>query len=193
MIDKENGQEQEMNEQQKVKAQEEQKDDNLGDGSSIEPNKAAEEHEEIKTEENQKNNELNDRLLRLQADFDNFRRRTRQEKDEFFKYANQDLLTSLLPVIDNFERALAANDKTDDPYAAGVNMIYKQLMEVLTKEGLAQIEAVGTEFDPNLHEAVMSVKSDEHGPNIVIEEFQKGYKFKERVIRPSMVKVANSK
>jgi molecular chaperone GrpE len=136
--------------------------------------------------------ELTNRLLRLQADFDNFRRRSRQEKEDFFKYANQDLISSLLPVLDNFQRAIATNANQEDPFVAGVNMIFKQVVEVLGREGLAQIEAVGCVFDPNLHEAVMSVESEEHGPNIIIEEFQKGYKLKERVIRPSMVKVGNA-
>jgi len=136
--------------------------------------------------------ELTNRLLRLQADFDNFRRRSRQEKEDFFKFANQDLISSLLPVLDNFQRAISINTNQKDSFAAGVNMIFKQVVEVLEKEGLTQIEAVGCAFDPNLHEAVMSVESGEHESNIIIEEFQKGYKLKERVIRPSMVKVANA-
>ncbi|MDW7674092.1 MAG: nucleotide exchange factor GrpE [Bacillota bacterium] len=136
--------------------------------------------------------DLNNRLLRLQADFDNFRRRSRQEKEEFLKYANQDLIISLLPVLDNFQRAIATNDKADDPFVAGVNMIYKQIAELLAKEGLTPIKAVGEPFNPNEHEAVMTVESDGHSTNIVVEEFQKGYKLKEKVIRPSMVKVANT-
>jgi molecular chaperone GrpE len=149
------------------------------------------EAEQLLAEKEQQLAELNNRLLRLQADFDNFRRRSRQEKEEYFKYANQDLIAALLPVLDNFQRAIAANTNQDDSFAAGVNMIYKQVVEVLTRAGLEQIEAAGALFDPNLHEAVMSVESEEYGANTIIEEHQKGYRLKERVIRPSMVKVAN--
>ncbi len=130
------------------------------------------------------------RLLRTQADFDNYRRRTRQEREELIKFASEDLITELLPVLDNFDRALAAAESTDNEFVSGVQMIYRQLKEILAKEGLAEIPAVGEEFDPNKHEAVMQVESDEHEENIIVEELRKGYALKDKVIRPSMVKVA---
>lgn len=135
--------------------------------------------------------ETRQRLLRLQADYDNFRRRTRQEKEEMAKYASQQLVEKLLPVLDNFERALsAAHSAADlDSFAKGVDMIYRQLSDVLAQEGLEPIKAVGEPFDPELHQAVMRVESEEHGDNIIVEELQRGYRLKEKVLRPSMVKV----
>lgn len=135
--------------------------------------------------------ELQQRLLRLQADYDNFRRRTRLEKEAFAKYASQQLMEKLLPVLDNFERALAAGESAADvaSFVKGVDMIFRQLTDVLAQEGLEPIQAAGEPFDPELHQAVMRVESEEHGDNVVVEELQKGYKLKDKVIRPSMVKV----
>jgi len=135
--------------------------------------------------------ETHQRLLRLQADYDNFRRRTRLEKEEFVKYASLSLVERLLPVLDNFERALAAarNAADLDSFAKGVDMIYRQLADVLAQEGLEPIKAVGEPFNPEFHQAVMQVESEEYDDNVVVEELQKGYKLKEKVIRPSMVKV----
>jgi len=132
------------------------------------------------------------RLARVQADYENYRRRTRQEKEEFFKYASEQLIVALLPVLDNFGRALAAEGQSIESYKAGVEMIYRQLQDVLQAEGLAAIPAVGEQFDPAKHEAVLQAESDEHPDNMVIEEFQRGYYLKEKVIRPAMVKVAKS-
>lgn len=132
------------------------------------------------------------RFLRAQADFENFRRRTRQEKEDMMKYAAADLIASLLPVIDNFERALEAG-KASDPASSllqGVEMIYKQLKDTLASAGLEEIDCLGKPFDPFQHEAVMREPSEEHEEGTVIEVFQKGYRFKERVIRPAMVKVS---
>lgn len=131
------------------------------------------------------------RLLRLQADYDNFRRRTRQEKEDFAKYASMQVMERLLPVLDNFERAIAAGRNTDDldSFLKGVDMIFRQLTDVLGQEGLTPIKAVGEPFNPKFHQAVMQVESDEHEDGIIVEELQKGYMLKERVIRPSMVKV----
>lgn len=135
--------------------------------------------------------ESENRLLRLQADFENFRRRTRIEREAAEKYRAQQLVTDILPVLDNFERAL--NVETDDEKSKsilqGMEMVYRQLLDALKNEGLETIEAVGNEFDPHLHQAVMQVQEDGYDSNVVIEEFQKGYKLKDRVIRPSMVKV----
>jgi len=129
-------------------------------------------------------------LLRLQADFENYRRRTQREKEELWKYASEQLIVSLLPVLDNLERALAARD--DDParVVEGVELIYRQLQDVLTREGLSYISAVGEEFDPVRHEAMMQQDTDEYPDNTVLEELQKGYVLKDKVIRPTMVMVA---
>lgn len=132
------------------------------------------------------------RYVRTQADFDNFRRRSRQEKEDFAKYASAKLIEQLIPVIDNFERAIAASkDNTDhEALLKGVDMIYRQLDQVLVQEGLQRIEAVGQPFNPEFHQAVMQVESEEHEEGTVVEELQKGYMLKDKVIRPSMVKVS---
>lgn len=136
--------------------------------------------------------DLNNRLLRVQADYDNFRRRTRQEMEAAAKYRAQSLIEELIPAIDNFDRALSVQVESDDARSLlqGMEMVYRQLNEALKKEGLEVIEAVGQNFDPHFHQAVMQVESDEFEPNQVVEEFQKGYKLKDRVIRPAMVKVS---
>ncbi|MGF7185480.1 molecular chaperone GrpE [Desulfitispora alkaliphila] len=136
--------------------------------------------------------ELYTRLQRLQADFENFRRRTKKEKEEFAKYANKSLIEEMLPILDNFERALQAEKDENNSFKKGVEMIFNQLIETLKKEGLDMIVSVGKEFDPNYHEAVMRVETDEFDENIIVEEMQKGYIFKEKVVRPSMVKVAKN-
>ncbi|MEF3311592.1 nucleotide exchange factor GrpE [Paenibacillus sp. GYB004] len=132
------------------------------------------------------------RYLRTQADFDNFRRRSRQEKEDFAKYASVKLIEQLIPVIDNFERAITASkDNTDhEALLKGVDMIYRQLDQVLVQEGLQRIEAVGRPFNPEFHQAVMQVESEEHEEGTVVEELQTGYMLKDKVIRPSMVKVS---
>jgi molecular chaperone GrpE len=131
------------------------------------------------------------RYLRLQADFDNFRRRTRLEQEASEKYRAQKLATDLLSALDNFERAIqieAENEQTKS-LLQGMEMVYRGLIDALKKEGVEPIEAVGKEFDPHQHHAVMQGENSEYGSNVVIEEFQKGYLLKDRVIRPSMVKV----
>jgi molecular chaperone GrpE len=130
------------------------------------------------------------RLARLQADYDNFRRRTRQETESLNKYASEQLVCALLPVMDNFERAMTAEGDTVEGFKTGVELIYRQLQDVLAAEGLAAINAVGEEFDPARHEAVFQVETEEYAENTVIEEFRRGYCLKDKVIRPSMVKVA---
>jgi molecular chaperone GrpE len=133
------------------------------------------------------------KYLRAQADFDNFRRRSRQEKEEFAKYASSKLIEQLLPVVDSFERALATGKETTDTDALfkGVDMIFRMLSQVLEQEGLKSIEAVGQPFNPDFHQAIMTVESDEHEEGIVIEEIQKGYNLKDKILRPSMVKVSS--
>lgn len=132
------------------------------------------------------------RLLRAQADFDNFRRRTQKEKEELAKYASAQLITELIPVIDNFERAMATRPENPEleSFSKGVDMIFRQLSDVLKNTGLTPMEAVGQPFNPEFHQAVMQVESDEHEEGIVVEELQKGYMLKDKVIRPAMVKVS---
>lgn len=131
------------------------------------------------------------RLLRTQADYDNFRRRTMKEKEELGKYASAKLITELLPVIDNFERALGSAPDLPEvaSYAKGVDMIFRQLEGILKAEGLSPMESVGTPFNPEFHQAIMQVDSDEYEEGDVVEEVQKGYILKDKVLRPAMVKV----
>jgi len=133
------------------------------------------------------------RYLRVQADFDNFRRRSRQEKEEFAKYASMKLIEQLLPVVDNLERALATGKETTDTEALlkGIDMVFRLLGQVLEQEGLKPIEAVGQPFNPEFHQAIMQVESAEHDEGTVIEEIQKGYNLKDKVLRPTMVKVSS--
>lgn len=133
------------------------------------------------------------RLLRSQADFENLKRRTQQERETQAKYASLPLIEKLLPVLDNFERALRASKETQDAesLAKGVEMVFKQVEEVLAGEGLVEIPTVGEKFDPNVHQAVMQEDSEEYESGVVTEEFQKGYKLKDKVIRPAMVKVSS--
>lgn len=132
------------------------------------------------------------RLLRVQADYDNFRRRTVKEKEELAKYASSVLITQLIPVIDNFERALTTGDENanSSAYAKGVEMIFRQFMDVMSAEGLTPMNSVGEAFNPEYHQAIMQVESDEYEEGIVVEEIQKGYLLKDKVLRPAMVKVS---
>ncbi|WP_091226905.1 nucleotide exchange factor GrpE [Fontibacillus panacisegetis] len=132
------------------------------------------------------------RLLRTQADFDNFRRRTQKEKEELGKYASAKLITELLPVVDNFERALSTTSDTTEAasYAKGVEMILRQFEGILQAEGLTAMETVGQPFNPEYHQAIMQVESEDHEEGIIVEELQKGYLLKDKVLRPAMVKVS---
>ncbi|MGG0811399.1 nucleotide exchange factor GrpE [Paenibacillus alvei] len=132
------------------------------------------------------------RYLRAQADFDNFRRRTLKEKEDFAKYASAKLVTELLPVLDNFERALATEQASSEAesFIKGVDMIFRQLGQVLEQEGVKPMEAVGQPFNPEFHQAVMTVDTDEYEEGVVVEELQKGYMLKDKVLRPAMVKVS---
>lgn len=137
--------------------------------------------------------DLTDKLKRQLAEFENFRNRTEKEKSQMYTVGARDVIEKILPVVDNFERGIKSipEEEKDGPVASGMEMIYKQLMTVLTDLGVTPIEAVGQEFDPNLHNAVMHVEKEELGENIVADEFQKGYKYKDAVLRHSMVTVAN--
>lgn len=136
--------------------------------------------------------ENHQRYLRTQADFDNFRRRARQEKEDLAKYASQKLVESLVPIVDNFDRAIQASKDTQDfdGLVKGIDMVFRQFEGVLQTEGVKQIESVGLPFNPEFHQAVLQVESDEYEEGIVVEELQKGYMLNDRVIRPAMVKVS---
>lgn len=134
------------------------------------------------------------RLQRLQADFDNFRRRTQKEREDLADLVTETVICKFLPVIDNLERAIATAKSTvgEDQFVTGVEMILRQLEDVLHKLDVAAIQAVGETFDPQKHEAVMRVCDESKADDTIIEEFQKGYQLKQRVIRPSMVKVVKN-
>lgn len=148
---------------------------------------------EKKDKKDEKIEELTDRVRRQMAEFDNFRKRTEKEKTQMFETGAKSIVEKILPVVDNFERGLAAvtEEEKGTPFVEGMEKIYKQMMTVLEEAGVKPIEAVGQEFDPNLHNAVMHVEDEEFGENIITEEFQKGYTYRDSVVRHSMVKVAN--
>lgn len=137
--------------------------------------------------------ELTDRLKRQMAEFDNFRKRTEKEKAAMFEVGAKSVIEKMLPVIDNFERGFAtlSEEEKKAPFADGMDKVYKQLLSSLEEIGVKVIEAQGKEFDPNFHNAVMHVDDENFGENIIAEEFQKGYTYRDSVVRHSMVKVAN--
>jgi molecular chaperone GrpE len=151
---------------------------------------AAEETEEEATSDNAVIEELNDRIKRQMAEFDNFRKRSEKEKSQMFDAGSKSVIEKILPVVDNFERGLAGAAE-GDAFADGMKMIYKQLMTSLEAIGVTPIEAVGQEFNPEFHNAVMHVEDENAGENEIVEELQKGYMFHDSVVRHSMVKVAN--
>ena len=138
----------------------------------------------------QKWQDVNEKYMRTLAEYDNYRKRTIKEKESIYPEAKATVVEKFLPVMDNFQRALDSAEKKDAFYE-GVAMVKKQMDEVLTSLGVEEIKAVGEQFNPELHNAVMHVDDEEAGENIIVEEFQKGYKIGDRVIRHSMVKVAN--
>lgn len=146
-----------------------------------------------KDKKDEKIEELTDRLTRQMAEFDNFRKRTEKEKSQMYEIGAKDIIEKILPVVDNFERGLDAvkEEEKDDPFVQGMEKVYKHLMTTLEEIEVKPIEAVGKEFDPNLHNAVMHVEDENFGENIVAEEFQKGYTYRDSIVRHSMVKVAN--
>ena len=149
---------------------------------------AVDETEKLKAEIEEKKNQY----LRLQADFENFRRRTRQEKEELGNVVTQTILKDMLPLLDNFERALASDNKDSEGFHKGVEMIYNQFAEALKKNGLEYIETDGKKFDPNFHQAVMRVQNPDLEDETIAAELQKGYIVKGRVVRPSMVQVVSN-
>ncbi|MCH8267200.1 MAG: nucleotide exchange factor GrpE [Acidobacteria bacterium] len=160
-------------------------DENLTPAPSPPAEKLEETVEKLLTEKRQ----LFDQLLRKQADLENFRKRTEREKSDFLKYSLFDAVKSLLPILDGFELALG-DDKGGDEFRKGMRLIYKQLLDALQKLGLEAMEAKGREFDPRLHEAVMTMETSEYPDQQIVEELQRGYFFKQRLLRPAMVKVA---
>ena len=146
-----------------------------------------------KDKKDEKIEELTDRVKRQMAEFDNFRKRTEKEKASMYEIGAREIIEKILPVVDNFERGLAAvpEEEKDSPFADGMTKIYKQMMTVFEEMGVKAIDAVGEEFNPDYHNAVMHVEDEEAGENVVVEEFQKGYKYHDSVVRHSMVKVAN--
>ena len=146
-----------------------------------------------KDKKDEKIDELTDRLTRQMAEFDNFRKRTEKEKSQMYEIGAKDIIEKILPIVDNFERGLASmpEEEKATPFAEGMEKIYKQLMTTLESIDVKPIEAVGKEFNPDFHNAVMHVEDEELDENIIVEEFQKGYTYRDSVVRHSMVKVAN--
>lgn len=132
------------------------------------------------------------RLARVQADFENYRRRVNREREEWLRYASMPLVEALLPVMDNFERALAVKDQDPVQVVAGIEMIYRQLKEILEKEGLTPVPTINEPFDPQKHEVLVEEESDAYPDNIIIEELRRGYYYKDRLLRPALVKVARA-
>ena len=146
-----------------------------------------------KDKKDEKIEELTDRLTRQMAEFDNFRKRSEKEKSQMFDMGARSIIEKVLPVVDNFERGLAAvpEDQKDDAFVTGMDKVYKQLMTEFDSIGVKPIEALGQEFNPDLHNAVMQVESDEYEPGVVAQELQKGYMYKDTVVRHSMVAVVS--
>ena len=184
--------------------------DNGETSAGTEENKTAEKETETKENNNTKEDEkdakaakkdpkdaqiedLQDRLKRQMAEFDNFRKRTEKEKAAMYEVGAKDIIEKILPVLDNFERGLAAvpEDEKGSSVAEGIEKIYKQFVKTLEDAGVETIEAVGQQFDPNLHNAVMHVEDEKYGENEIAMELQKGYKYRGSVVRHSMVQVAN--
>ncbi len=153
--------------------------------------------EELKKKLEEKEKEIkehHDRLLRLAADFENYKKRTAKDKDEWTKFANEDLLKAVLPFVDNLERAVSHAEKVSDTgvLIEGVRLTIQQLLQTLKKFGLSTFESVGKPFDPTVHEAMLVVETDKHEPNQVVEEFQKGYLLNDRLLRPATVSVSKT-
>ena len=168
-------------------------DAEASEADSEDPDKKKSFFKKKKDKKDEQIEELTDKVKRQMAEFDNFRKRTEKEKSQMYDMGAKTIVEKILPVIDNFERGLAAvpEDNKEDAFVVGMDKIYRQMLTVLEEAGVKPIEAVGAEFDPNFHNAVMHVEDDSVGENIVVEEFEKGYTYRDQVIRHSMVKVAN--
>ena len=168
-------------------------DAEASEADSEDPDKKKSFFKKKKDKKDEQIEELTDKVKRQMAEFDNFRKRTEKEKSQMYDMGGKTIVEKILPVIDNFERGLAAvpEDNKEDAFVVGMDMIYRQMLTVLEEAGVKPIEAVGAEFDPNFHNAVMHVEDETLGENVVAEELQKGYMYRDTVVRHSMVKVAN--
>jgi molecular chaperone GrpE len=160
----------------------------LNDADPQQPDPQTDPLEELRREKDS----LQDRLLRTAAEFDNYRKRVERERKELADYMKADVLTELLPIVDNFERALQAPSSEGGSLRKGVELIHKQMVDFLRKRGVTPIEALGADFDPNFHQAVIHETSPAHREGEVIEELQRGYMLGEKLLRPAMVKVAKA-
>lgn len=168
-------------------------DTQAADADSEDPDKKKSFFKKKKDKKDEQIEELTDKVKRQMAEFDNFRKRTEKEKSQMYDMGAKTIVEKILPVIDNFERGLAAvpEDNKEDAFVVGMDKVYRQMLTVLEEAGVKPIEAVGAEFDPNFHNAVMHVEDETLGDNVVAEELQKGYMYRDTVVRHSMVKVAN--
>lgn len=168
-------------------------DAEASEADSEDPDKKKSFFKKKKDKKDEQIEELTDKVKRQMAEFDNFRKRTEKEKSQIYDMGAKTIVEKILPVIDNFERGLAAvpEDNKEDAFVVGMDKIYRQMLTVLEEAGVKPIEAVGAEFDPNFHNAVMHVEDETLGENVVAEELQKGYMYRDTVVRHSMVKVAN--
>ena len=168
-------------------------DAEASEADSEDPDKKKSFFKKKKDKKDEQIEELPDKVKRQMAEFDNFRKRTEKEKSQMYDMGAKTIVEKILPVIDNFERGLAAvpEDNKEDAFVVGMDKIYRQMLTVLEEAGVKPIEAVGAEFDPNFHNAVMHVEDETLGENVVAEELQKGYMYRDTVVRHSMVKVAN--
>ena len=168
-------------------------DAEASEADSEDPDKKKSFFKKKKDKKDEQIEELTDKVKRQMAEFDNFRKRTEKEKSQMYDMGAKTIVEKILPVIDNFERGLAAvpEDNKEDAFVVGMDKIYRQMLTVLEEAGVKPIEAVGAEFDPNFNNAVMHVEDETLGENVVAEELQKGYMYRDTVVRHSMVKVAN--
>ena len=168
-------------------------DAEASEADSEDPDKKKSFFKKKKDKKDEQIEELTDKVKRQMAEFDNFRKRTEKEKSQMYDMGAKTIVEKILPVIDNFERGLAVvpEDNKEDAFVVGMDKIYRQMLTVLEEAGVKPIEAVGAEFDPNFHNAVMHVEDETLGENVVAEELQKGYMYRDTVVRHSMVKVAN--
>ena len=182
---------------EEAKGQEPEEETEASDAASEEDQKEPEKKgffgKKKKDKKDEKIEELTDMVKRQMAEFDNYRKRTEKEKASMYEIGAREVIEKILPVVDNFERGLAAvpEEEKESPFVEGMNKIYRQLLSSFEGMGVKVIESVGQEFNPDYHNAVMHVEDEEAGENMVVEEFQKGYTYKDSVIRHSMVKVAN--
>ena len=181
-------------EQEEIKEdQAEETEEASGEETQKEPEKKGLFGKKKKDKKDEKIEELTDMVKRQMAEFDNYRKRTEKEKSSMYEIGAREVIEKILPIVDNFERGLAAvpEEEKDSPFVEGMNKVYRQLLSSFEGMGVKTIESVGQEFNPDYHNAVMHVEDEEAGENTVVEEFQKGYTYKDTVIRHSMVKVAN--